>query len=198
LAAACLASAVLSGVALYQVTRDGDGGGPGPGTAAEGTVSRDEAERRVLRAEAARVGRAVGLVATIPPAPTGGAEKRGAAAPLPMPIPDSARISKDDVAAKHRTSRPDPRKTSEVTLALEVRFKEEVFASSQIAFDEVDCRGPTCRVRVSYAEDVPVDPIVAELARVFPDGTSFQEQVEAGDRRRPLVAGCVRPRPSRT
>ena len=65
--------------------------------------------------------------------------------------------------ARYEAAPPNAKKTRTVASSLDELVKKESLAASRIKVDEVDCRGESCRVRVSFAEDAPASPIVMEL-----------------------------------
>jgi len=99
--------------------------------------------------------------------------------------------SEDEIVILYESSPPNVRKTRTLSASLDERFKKESFVSSHIKVDEVDCRGEACRVRLSFADAAPPEPIVLELSGAIPDSHSFQEFATAPNNRRTVTSHYI-------
>jgi hypothetical protein len=164
-----------------------------PPTVTEGVPASkvDQAgdEIGALRAEVRRLGVLVGAMAAAMPS-AAGAPPAEAPRPQrpPMPALEMESLSRDDVVARYEAAPPNSMKTRTVASSLGELVKKESLAAAQVKVDEVDCRGESCRVRVSFAEDAPAQSIVLELAALLPDSHSFQEAAPAGGNRRAVTS----------
>jgi hypothetical protein len=146
-------------------------------------------EVRALRADVARLSRAVGAMSA-QPAPATSAE------PSPQknnPIwaPMATAPTQDDVMTLFESSPANVQKTRALSASLDERLNKESFASARVKIDEVDCRGETCRARVSFADDAQPEPILLELAGALPDSHSFQEAAPAPGNRRTITSHYI-------
>lgn len=145
-----------------------------------------------LRAEVRRLGVLVGAMAAAMPS---AAAAPPAEAPQPsklaVPLPATETPSRDDVIARYEAAPPNSMKTRTVASSLNELVKKESLSASQLKVDEVDCRGDSCRVRVSFTEDAPAQSIAMELAGLLPDSHSFQEAAPGANNRRVMISHYI-------
>ncbi len=189
--AVCLVSALVGGVI---VSRFIDRKATTPlARSAAADARRAESRNddvKALRADVARLTSALDALAARPPAAT------SAAPPVQDPQPSAPRvvpgqITQDELVTLFESSAPNVQKTRALGASLDDRFKKESFAAAGIKVDEVECRGESCRVRVSYAAEAPAEQILLELATALPDSHSFQDFASTGNGRRTITSHYI-------
>jgi hypothetical protein len=108
-----------------------------------------------------------------------------------LTVPEEAEHTTDDIVDHYESGAVDVQRMREVFGSLGERLSNEKFASSKVTLDEVDCRGDACKIKVSFAEDAAIEPILLELAAAIPDGNGMQEVVAGENHRRVIISHNV-------
>ena len=189
----CLACPVVGGAVV-------NGWGTRPATASSKaakdapahTVDTSANEVGALRAEVQRLGMLVGALAAAMPSGAVATAAPSAEVPKEPPsVPVPPHQTAEDVVARYEAAPPNSMKTRSVASSLGELVKKESLAGSKLEVDTVECRGESCRVRVSFDNDAPQQDLVMELAALIPDSHSFSEAVPVGNNRRALISHYI-------